>query len=126
MTVTNLIYNRTIQKNSISNKCRSKIYSLQVDYKVTFKARHMQIYGLIWIRISCPCTESKDLRCKCLNTVHMGERADQKQCVNLQIYVVHICGYKCFIPFNVSYFQNKKSVCICRILVTASVIEFRF
>ena len=66
----------------------------------------MQIYGLIWIRIFCPCTESKDLRCKSLNTVHMGERADQKQYVNLQIYVVHICGYKCFIPFNVSYFQN--------------------
>ena len=31
-----VIYKRSIIKNSVSNKCRSKIYSLQVDYKVVF------------------------------------------------------------------------------------------
>ena len=36
--VRKVIYDRTIQKNSISNKCRSKMCPLQVDYKFTFKA----------------------------------------------------------------------------------------
>ena len=35
---TNVIYNRAIQKHSVSSKCRSKICSHEVDYKVTFKA----------------------------------------------------------------------------------------
>ena len=50
----------------MSNKCRSKIYSLQVDYKVVFEAENIQIMCFFQIRISCPCKESKDLHCKSL------------------------------------------------------------
>ena len=60
----------------MSNKCRSKICSLQIDYKVAFEAQNIQIKDFFRFRICSPRKESK------LHFALIREKADQKKVCN--------------------------------------------
>ena len=74
----------------------------------------MQITDFFRIHISCPRKESKDLPCKSLHFVHIRGKKDQKKVrkfANLTLCI---------------YADTSVSACICRVRVSASVMEFHF